>query len=303
MNIWANNRARILVTSKCNINCTYCHNEGQPKEHKFISINLVNRISELMQANDKKLDSITFSGGEALLHNNIFQIIEKLSRFSLKSTLVTNGLLLDERMLQKITESGISKIRLGIDSINKPKSRPTSGRKPKMPIHGVIEMLMKSNTNFELNVVLSKYNLTEIGSIIQFCVQNRISAKFFELVKVEEFGNLSNKAKFKSIEAIPYQKFEEIVLKYTTTMSYADDMGASDIVFDGSGDGFSLRYCHYLCDYNLCYKTGTRIDADGSVYTCMGQRGKLWINELEPIQHSITILEKAIQLSCNKIKL
>ena len=55
MSIWANNRARIIVTGECNINCFYCHNEGQPKNRKYISDDLTNRIIELMDANDKIL--------------------------------------------------------------------------------------------------------------------------------------------------------------------------------------------------------------------------------------------------------
>lgn len=77
-------------------------------------------------------------------------------------------------------------------------------------------------------------------------------------------------------------------------------MGKTDVIFEGSEENFTIRYCHYLCDYGLCYKTGTRIDADGSVYTCMGQRGKLWINNVEPLNRSIETLEKAEKDGCKK---
>lgn len=298
--LWANNRARIIVTGKCNINCVYCHNEGQPKNYKFITDDLINRISQLMTLNEKQLDAITFSGGEPLLHNNIYKIIEKLSKHSLKRTLVTNGILLDEKILARIKEAGITKIRLGMDSITKVKSRPTSGKPPNRPIKEVIEMLLQTNTNFELNVVLSKFNSTEIEKIISYCFTNKISAKFFELVEVEEFGDIGKEARLKSKEAIPYSIFRDAALRVVSTMLPCGDMGKANVLFDGIGENFLIRYCHYLCDYGLCYKTGTRIDADGSVYTCMGQRGKLWINNLEPINHSVEMLEKAMKCGCKK---
>lgn len=300
MTLWANNRARIIVTGKCNINCSYCHNEGQPKNHKFISQELINRIDELMTANDKQLDAITFSGGEPLLHDDIYKIVEKLTKHSPKRTLVTNGLLLNETILKRLKNSGITKIRLGVDSITKAKSRPTDGKAPIRPIKEVIEMLMQSKANFELNIVLSKFNSKEIEELIRYSYTNKISSKFFELVEVEEFGDMCKQAKLKSKEAIPYSTFKDVALKIVTTMEPSDDMGSANVIFDGRGENYMIRYCHYLCDYGLCYKTGTRVDTDGSIYTCMSQRGKYWINDLEPLNHSIMTLQKALQQGCNK---
>lgn len=296
MNIWTNNRARILVTSECNMNCTYCHNEGQSKTHTMISDTLVQRISDLMSLNERELSSISFSGGEALLHPKLFNYIEKLSGYSRRRTLITNGLLLNEENLNNLINSGITKIRLGVDSINKKKYRPTSGPYPKKPITETIELLKNRNINFELNVVLCQFNVREIESIIKYCSQNKISAKFFELVNVTSFGDVGTVANMCSKEIIPYQRFRNLVVKSIHTQRTSDDMRFADIIFDG--DGFSLRYCHFLCDYGLCYKTGTRIDASGSVYSCMKQRGKFWISPDEPLESSVDTIRRAIQTGC-----
>lgn len=296
MNIWANNRARILVTSKCNLNCTYCHNEGQSKKSVMMTDSLVQRISDLMSLNDRKLTSISFSGGEALLHPELFNYIEKLSVYSKRRTLITNGLLINEDNINRILDSGITKIRLGVDSIYKRKSRPTSGPYPKKPITETIELLKKRNINFELNVVLCEYNSQEIESIIKYCSTNKISAKFFELVNVMSFGDVGTTANMCSKEIIPYQKFKNLVIDAIYTQRISDDMGMADTIFDGNG--FSLRYCRFLCDYGLCYKTGTRIDASGSVYSCMKQRGKFWISPDEPLMSSVETIKRALKLGC-----
>ena len=225
-----------------------------------------------------------------------------MSKYSSKRTLVTNGLLLDDKILERIKDSGITKIRLGVDSITESKSRPTSGKRQNRPIKEVIEMLLQTKTHFELNVVLSEFNAAEIEKIIKLCVNNKISAKFFELVEVEEYGDMAKEARIKSKEAIPYSIFREIALNYVTTMERSVDMGEANVIFDGSGENFTIRYCRYLCDYGLCYKTGTRIDANGSVYTCMGQRGKLWISHIEPLNCSIKTLEKSMQSRCKNEK-
>lgn len=296
--IWANNRARLILTGECNINCTYCHNEGQPKNHKFISEKLVQRVNQLMKENDQKLDSITFSGGEPLLHNKLFNIIETLSPNSDKRTLISNGLLINNTNIQSIKNSGITKIRIGVDSLCKKKSRPTSGKNSTIPITEIIELIVDSNIKVELNIVLTKFNSKEIENIISYCIKNRFSAKFFELINVDEFGDIKNEAIMKSNPIIAYDEFKHHALQYFDTYRISTEMGEANVVFEG--DGFELRYCKFLCDFQLCYKTGTRIDSGGSVFSCMKRRGKLWISEFEPIDVSLNTLKKALNTGCKK---
>ncbi len=95
-------------------------------------------------------------------------------------------------------------------------------------------------------------------------------------------------------------QFKHHALAVLDTQRFSDDMGDANVIYEG--DGFNLRYCHFLCDYGLCYKTGTRIDADGSVYTCMKQRGKLWISSIEPIESSYNTLLKANLERCKRTR-
>ncbi len=300
MNIWANNRARILVTDKCNLNCIYCHNEGQPKSINMMSDSLVNKIDSLMKQNGRKLDSITFSGGETLLHPNLSKIIKILSKHSNESVLVTNGLLLNPNKIDEIVDAGITKIRLGVDSITKKMHRPSiNSYSPKNSIIDTINLLIDRLVNFELNVVLSNYNLNELDPLLKFCADNKISAKFFEQLNVKSFGTVNNYALIKNSQSSTYRLFNNVASQYCGTQRYSDDLGEANIILDG--DGFSFRYCHFLCDYGLCYKTGTRIDAEGSVYSCMNQRGKYWINEKESMEISLSTIRKALYEGCNFI--
>ena len=95
--LWANNRIRFVLTAECNINCFYCHNEGQPKSQKYFSESLYNHIIKILQEQEEPLNSVTFTGGEPLLHPKLEKFISQVSPFTTSRTLVTNGLLLSER--------------------------------------------------------------------------------------------------------------------------------------------------------------------------------------------------------------
>jgi hypothetical protein len=58
-----------------------------------------------------------------------------------------------------------------------------------------------------------------------------------------------------------------------------------------------IRYCRYLCDFNLCWLTGTRVDPRRYVYNCMSNRGldSMSIGSPDAIIES---LEKASMRPC-----
>lgn len=296
--LWANNRIRFVLTAECNINCFYCHNEGQPKSSKYFSETLFNHIIEIINDEKEVIKSITLTGGEPLLHPQLEKFIACISKVTQSRTLVTNGLLLNSEKIIKLQEAGLTKIRLGLDSLNLAKSRPTIGAKPDKPIRTIINQLLKSNLNFEINTVITKFNRKEIQDIIMFCKENLISGKFFEMVEVENYGNEGHEGNLKSLEQTPFSEFKTAVLSVIPNCNHYLDkkMNGANYIFEG--DGFEIRYCKYLCDFMLCYQTGTRIDPDGVVYTCMGQRGKFKINQFESMEVSKEIISSSVKLGC-----
>ena len=80
--LWANDRLRLILTGKCNINCFYCHNEGQPKSNNFFPADLFARVIELLASKQSHLDSVTFSGGEPLLHPLLEKFIAEVVPFT-----------------------------------------------------------------------------------------------------------------------------------------------------------------------------------------------------------------------------
>jgi GTP 3',8-cyclase len=301
-NIWANNRLRLIVTGKCNINCFYCHNEGQPKSTGFFPSDLFARVVGLLSETKSHLDSVTFSGGEPLLHPMLENFIAGVAPFSDQRTLVTNGLLLTPDRISRLVAAGVSKIRLGVDSLQQSKSRPSSDVFPDVCIQTVIHSLFNAKVKFELNVVLTQFNAGEIGGIVKFCDDHRVSVKFFEHIQSRRAGILKGSRTF---EPKPYVGFEDFESKVRSTLSgvtfhTSQDFGGANLVCEC--DGYFIRYCRYLCPFGLCYRTGTRIDSNGFVYTCMEEDGRFKISSKEPLTQSESTILAAKAEGCNFTK-
>lgn len=297
--LWANNRLRLIVAGDCNINCYYCHNEGQPKTHVQLSDPLFARVCDLLAHQQSKLDSVTFSGGEPLLHPKLHRFIEAMVPFSTKRTLVTNGILLSAERLSALARAGITKIRIGVDSLRHSKSRPSLGSMPSNSIQQTIRMLLESPMRFELNVVLTTFNASELVDLLQFCKEHTISAKFFEHVKVHSFGSTSVKGQIEPQPLVPFETFDAAVSSVfpSVTSTISDDMGPANYIYNCGS--LAIRYCRYLCPFGLCYKTGTRIDPSGFVYTCMAGDGKYRLDPLDALDRSISAILAAKREGCS----
>lgn len=84
------------VTQRCNLNCTYCYNKKNLNKKDGLSTDDVKHILDIMKENDVKV--VNFTGGEALVRNDITEIIEYAKSIGLKNTLLTNGTLLHKKM-------------------------------------------------------------------------------------------------------------------------------------------------------------------------------------------------------------
>ncbi|MCZ2416067.1 MAG: radical SAM protein, partial [Burkholderiales bacterium] len=79
---------RISVNSGCNLNCMYCHREGETKPETPLSIEDIKAILEV--AGKLGIRSVKFTGGEPLLRKDIVEIIRAVPP-GIESSMTTNG--------------------------------------------------------------------------------------------------------------------------------------------------------------------------------------------------------------------
>ena len=75
------------ITNKCNENCKFCY-------RKICNDNTLNQNKKIFDnLSQIKVDKITFSGGEPLLYENLFELVDyiKLKQPNIKLSLTTNG--------------------------------------------------------------------------------------------------------------------------------------------------------------------------------------------------------------------
>lgn len=148
------------VTNKCNENCKFCYRKISNDNSLENNIKIFNNISNI------KINKITFAGGEPLLYDKLFDLVDYIKKNNpdIILSITTNGKIINEHIIDEIIKR-FDWITFSIDSsdnnINEEIGRG-SNHLPK-----IIWLLEKFNNkiNIKINTVVSKYNLEDLNNI------------------------------------------------------------------------------------------------------------------------------------------
>jgi radical SAM protein with 4Fe4S-binding SPASM domain len=101
------------ITSKCNFNCKFCYSNSSNKNISSLSLETIVKIFD--QAKELGVQIIAISGGEPLLHDNIFEILEYAKRSCPILMLSTNGFFINKEVAHKLKDIGVDNVQLSIE--------------------------------------------------------------------------------------------------------------------------------------------------------------------------------------------
>jgi MoaA/NifB/PqqE/SkfB family radical SAM enzyme len=105
--------AQVVVTRRCNLSCGYC-NEYDNFSPPVPLPDLIARIDHLAAL---KTASITFTGGEPLLHPELDQLVHAARRHGIIVTMITNGFRLTRDWIERLNAAGLQGMQISIDNI------------------------------------------------------------------------------------------------------------------------------------------------------------------------------------------
>ena len=105
--------AQVVVTRRCNLACGYC-NEYDNFSPPVPLPDLLARIDRLATL---KTASITFTGGEPLLHPELDKAIAAARRHGMIVTMITNGFRLSRSWIDRLNAAGLQGMQISIDNL------------------------------------------------------------------------------------------------------------------------------------------------------------------------------------------
>ncbi|MDQ1283138.1 MAG: 3,8-cyclase [Euryarchaeota archaeon] len=178
---------RIALTPRCNLNCIYCHHEGEVKPDGEISDEMIASVTRA--AAQLGVRSIKFTGGEPLLRHDLAGLIREMPQ-ELNLSLTTNGILLAEQA-RSLAMAGLDRVNVSLDSLN-PRTYMaiTGGQEGDLEkvLAGIDAALDAGLVPIKLNIVVLKENEAEIPDLIDFCRKKGLIAQLIQLLDLKHQG-------------------------------------------------------------------------------------------------------------------
>ena len=157
------------ITQKCNLKCTHCYNYdreiGKPPtlEDELTSTEIINAIDAVVAAG---CWSLCFTGGEALVHPDIFKFVEHARKHSLRVAVKTNGVLLTPERVQRLADLGVHNVWVSFYGSKEHTHDYITAVKSsfKRSLQGC-EEVVKSGMQLTIASVLTDHNVDEIGEL------------------------------------------------------------------------------------------------------------------------------------------
>ncbi len=157
------------ITHQCNNDCIFCHNDlNRVKTITFENAKEV--MDELVRAN---VFTVIFTGGEPLLHPELHKMIEYANSLNLEVGLITNGILLEERLDQILEVGKISRFQISILGHNselhdKLVNNPGAFDKA---ING-LKMASERGVKVNVNTTITKKNIAHVEEVCKVVRKN-----------------------------------------------------------------------------------------------------------------------------------
>lgn len=159
----------INLTNKCNQHCIYCEiGQGHVKSKKqLLALEDLKWIIDEMNVSGIPL--LDLGGGEPLLFKDIFEVIQYAYKFGIKSSLLTNGMLLPGLSSDKIEilKDCESSVNISIDSFSVKNEEYIRGAKDALSrsIEG-ITILVKHHVPVNIMTVISAQNYKDLFYVV-----------------------------------------------------------------------------------------------------------------------------------------
>ena len=102
------------ITSECNLRCKHCYASAGKKQSDEMTLEEIRSVID--QLNDMGVNYVTVSGGEPMMHEHFFEILDYISKKNMNTMVTTNGTLLNDETVRRMKVLGVDSVQVSIDS-------------------------------------------------------------------------------------------------------------------------------------------------------------------------------------------
>ena len=180
------------VSQKCNLNCIHCYNAENISNEKQIDI-LNNYKIIVDNAISGGFNHFHLLGGEPLLVQGIFELIEYATRMGIFVSINTNGILLTPKIINKLIDLDVKQLTISLDGATESTNDVVRGNGSfkivTKNLNNTANLVSQRNSNMVLQVatVITKQNISTIHNMPK--ILYNLGIKYLDILRLYECGN------------------------------------------------------------------------------------------------------------------
>ncbi len=283
-------RINLLVAKYCNLRCRMCDYRINTIITKQLSFEQISTL--LNEAADMGLELLELSGGEPMTRKDIFDIINLSRDLKVKTLMMTNGVLIDEKQAKNLVDCGLNGVVISLEGFEELNDK-LRGQGSYIKALNAIKYFQKYADKMDIikvGITLSKYNYQSINQFIKYLVEE-IGVRF---ISINPFnGNMlyeknleKRKEEFEITQYfIPYLKDElEKLIAYS-----------KEAKIEIPPENYLMKIPRYFLGESMVPELGCSepvfgcsIDSNGGVYPCWGDPVKTGNIKVDSIKNIIS---------------
>ncbi len=273
---------QIEITPNCNLRCLHCYlgfgSGCQELKNPMDTTILCSVLDEFAALGGIH---VSFTGGEALLNRDLPLLLRHARKNDLSITLLTNGTLLNEQVIQILKEVNVAKVQLSLYSLN-PQHHDGITQVPGscFRTQKAVLRLVQEKIPVQLACLVMKNNKDSFDSVIQFAHEHNLVVKVGSTIQaLEDFShiNLTHRLNMQDTENFVRKYFANNPQYLKNIISLSFHCAKEDDLICGMG--------HYALN----------LDASGNYTPCAGFNLSLGVvgkNSLSDVFYNSPVMKK-----------
>ncbi len=180
------------ITKRCNLNCRHCGSDCKKETNTpELTTKSWYKIIDYFKESFSTSVGFIITGGEPLMHSDLFKIGSHIKNSDMRWGMVTNGTLLNEQKFEKLIKSGISSITLSLDGTKPSHNWLRNNNHAFCKTIDALNLISKSEIYYkDVVTCVSPKNLNELGEIANLLIDSGISK--WRLFRIFPSGRATN---------------------------------------------------------------------------------------------------------------
>ncbi|MEM2971803.1 MAG: GTP 3',8-cyclase MoaA [Candidatus Bathyarchaeia archaeon] len=278
---------RIAVTRRCNLNCQFCHMEGEKKLADSAEEMTVDEIVRIVRvAVGLGISKVKLTGGEPLLREDILEIVKRIASLDglTDFSMTTNGTAL-ANLAEELRANGLRRVNISLPTLDEEVYGKLTGGELADVLEGVKVAVKVGFHPVKLNMlVLKGVNDMAVSEMIEFARETSAILQLIELepLNISHAYYVANHKPLDEYESMLKQKAVKV-----ETRRYMQNRQVYHL------PDVTVEVVHPIENTEFClHCTRLRVTSDGKLKPCLMRNDNL-VDALTPMRNGASDKELA----------